>query len=389
MHDVRSAPQRLRSAAKPEWAGLVGILVVGLVLRIVFWYGFVNVDPFAYADGAASLARNKPVFDPEIVGSLYYTQYIRFSLVAPAGLLYAIFGPSEIVSTVFPIACSLGSAIVAYLLALKAVPGDRRAGLMAAFLAGLFPLAVINSTQFLPDTVMAFFAALAVLLFWHGVDSGDERWQRRALLFFATGVAWGMALYGRQTALGLALPFVALLIARRRVDPALLAGIPGGLLMLLVMNILLVTHGGEPLEDVRTALNEGRGSQPGALGYTDLDWSYARTLLTDRDVPPNDNPCNDRWRALNSSRWLAQLASRAHGPARADSRGSLSVLRVSYAASQPLLVVEGTTLHLDPHDYRGSHCGGRALAGNRVVSWKNFARCQECRARGVGNVFLT
>ena len=94
-------------------AALAAILSLGLAVRVVFWYGLVNVDPYAYADAAESVARQQPVFDPDIIGALYYTQYLRLSLVVPAAIGYAGWGPGEVQSIAFPIACSLATGLIA------------------------------------------------------------------------------------------------------------------------------------------------------------------------------------------------------------------------------------------------------------------------------------
>lgn len=258
------------------------ILAVGLALRVIYWYGLVTVDPYAYADSAASIARWKPVFDPHIVGNLYYTQYTRLSLTVPAAVLYRLFGPGEVVSTIVPIAASLGIALVAFGLA-ERVAGSR-AGIIAAFLACFFPLNVINSTQFLPDTMMAFFAGLTMLLFLTAFESHSRR--RRLLLYFATGLAWALAFYGKQTSIALAIPFAALVVARRRFQPEFAAGVPGALIVVAAVQVLLMSLGGSFLQDIRTVVSEGRNVQPGALRYTDLDLRYVDDLFRDRMFIP-------------------------------------------------------------------------------------------------------
>ncbi|MBA4182040.1 MAG: hypothetical protein C0506_15730 [Anaerolinea sp.] len=270
--------RKLRPAEHASVAVALGlILAAGLLLRIVFWYGLVTVDPYAYADSAASIARWKPVFDPDIVGNLYYTQYTRLSLTVPTALLYRLFGPGEVVSTVVPIGASLGIALIAFSMAFR-VAGSR-AGLVAAFLACVFPLNVINSTQFLPDTMMAFFTGLTMLLFLSGFQSHTPR--RRVLLYFATGVVWALAFYAKQTAVAVAIPFAVLVVIRRRFHFQLGAGVPGALLVVAAVQVLLMNLGGAFLEDIRTVITEGRTVQPGALGYTDLDLSYIRDLVSD------------------------------------------------------------------------------------------------------------
>ncbi len=257
---------------------LAAILALGLLLRIVFWYGLVMVDPYAYADSAESIARGLPAFNHEFLGNLYYTQYIRLSLTIPAAVFYRLFGPGEVVSTIVPIGASLGIGVIAFELARRCA--GNRAGLIAAFLAVIFPVNVMNSTQFLPDTMMAFFAGLTMLIFVTVIE-GDHSRHQRLLLYFAVGVSWALAFYGRQTAVGLAIPFAALIVMRRRLHHEIFAGIPGALLVVLAVQVLLMNLGGTFLEDLKTTLAESHKYQPGALRYTDLDLSYIRDLLHD------------------------------------------------------------------------------------------------------------
>src|SRR5688572_1324057 len=75
-----------------EYVILAAVVVLGAALRAYFDFGLVKVDPFTYADAAGSIARGERVYDSEITGSVYYTQYIRLSLILPAALLYKLFG---------------------------------------------------------------------------------------------------------------------------------------------------------------------------------------------------------------------------------------------------------------------------------------------------------
>lgn len=264
---------------------LGAVLAAGLALRVVYWYGFVTVDSHTYADAAESVVRGLPVFDPDLAGPLYYTQYLRLTLVLPAAAAFAVFGPGEVQSIIFPLACSLSTGVLAYLLAMR-VSGARTAGVVAALITVVFPEGVINSTEGLPDSVLAFFSTLTILLFWEGTDASERPWKARAGLFAAAGAAWALAFYSRQTAVGLALPLAGLVLYRRRFDPAMLAGVPAALVVACGASVLLVSLGGAPFEDIRTVITEGRASQAGSLGYTDFDLTYLDTFTSDGKFIP-------------------------------------------------------------------------------------------------------
>lgn len=266
----------------PVPLALAGVLAAGLTLRLVFFYGLVNVDPFAYADSAIGIARAQKTFDPDFVGNLYFTQYIRLALTVPAAILYRVFGPSDATSTAVPIAAALGTSLVCFAMA-RRVAGDMGA-VIAAALCAVFPLSVANSTQFLPDTMMMFFASLSSWLFIRALEDEMTR-RKRIALYFAAGLAFGGCFYARQTAVALVPPLGVILVVRawpaRQVPWEILAAPAGALAVIAAANALLMPLGAGPLEDLRVTINEGRGSAPGALRYTDVDWSYARTVAAD------------------------------------------------------------------------------------------------------------
>lgn len=254
------------------------ILAAGLALRLWAFYGVVQWDCFAYADAAYSVSRWQPVFDPDLTGSLYFTQYIRLPLVLPAAALYRVFGAGDVTSTAFPIAASLAAALVAWWVA-RRVAGQA-AGLFAAALVAMSPLLASNSTSFLPDTVQAalLVGTMALLL---EVHHGKHSRRQGAWLAFAAGITWMLAFYAKPTAVGLAIPLAGLVVVRRRIQPELLAGVAGAAAVVMAFELLLVNLGAGWFQDLHVLLTEGRGAQSGALGYTDLDWTYRNAMLRD------------------------------------------------------------------------------------------------------------
>jgi 4-amino-4-deoxy-L-arabinose transferase-like glycosyltransferase len=179
-----------------DWLVLTGIVLVGLAVRLVFDFGLVKVDPFTYADAAGSIVRGEPIYSSDLTGHVYYTQYIRLSIIAPAALFYKLFGASDGASVAFPLVVSLAMGPLAYWGG-RMVSG-RAAGLMAAAVVTLFPLNVINSTQFLPDIVVAAFAALAMVCFVAATEVERPR-RERFWLYFWVGFGLAFAFYARAT----------------------------------------------------------------------------------------------------------------------------------------------------------------------------------------------
>jgi hypothetical protein len=77
------------------------------------------------------------VYDSEVTGSVYYTQYIRLSLILPAALLYKIFGVSDFRIDGLAGGALLGMAVLAYIGG-RMISG-RTAGLIAAAAVCFFP----------------------------------------------------------------------------------------------------------------------------------------------------------------------------------------------------------------------------------------------------------
>jgi 4-amino-4-deoxy-L-arabinose transferase-like glycosyltransferase len=258
---------------------MLPMVALALVLRLVFYFGLVNVDPFSYADAALSIGRWQPALDPDLVGDVSYTQYIRLTIVAPAALWYRLLGASDTASTLTPILLSLS------LVAVGCWFGHRIGGLPAAVATGFFlaiyPVAVVNSTQFLPDAPQGALVGLAAM-FLVAVVSFDLSPRRRALLAFAAGASCTLAFYARGTAVAALLPLLLASVAiaalqRRWLVREALSLAAGALAVLALFQILLVSLGSSPFEDFRLLIDKAGSGVPAASGR----WDYARLLLRD------------------------------------------------------------------------------------------------------------
>ncbi len=256
-----------------EYLVLAGVILLGAAIRGYFDFGLVKVDPFTYADAAGSIARGERVYDAEVTGSVYYTQYIRLSLILPAALFYKLFGASDFASVAWPAALSLGMAVLAYIGG-RMISGQT-AGLIGAAAVCFFPLNVINSTQFLPDIVLAAFSALAMISLVAATDLPDTTRRQRFWLYVVTGAAVALGCYARFTAVSM-LPAMALIIvARRRIGYEVLGLAAGGLAVFALAQVFLVTYGASLFEDVRVIRAESEST-------LNIQFDYARTFLTDR-----------------------------------------------------------------------------------------------------------
>ncbi len=266
---------RLSEPSSRVAVALVLIVASGLVLRLVYPLGIVWVDSFTYADAASSMSRWEPVFTPHIVGDVYYTQYVRLSLIAPAALLYKVFGESDSVSSLFPLLMSLAVVPLAFWFTRRYF--NTVAGLAAAGLVAIFPWSAIISTLFMPDGLVASFLAIATVCLL--VALYEDRMSPRQLvaLWFGVGAAFAFAFYARATAVCV-LPGFALvgLLRWRRLRRETLAALAGGVGVLTLFQLLLIGLGSQPLEDFRVLFEIGSRTRPQVGGF-----GFARFLLDD------------------------------------------------------------------------------------------------------------
>lgn len=168
----------------PAFGALLALTAFTLAPRFFFYFGLVNVDPFSYADAAVSISRWQPAFDPSFLGEVSYTQYVRLSIIVPAAMLYRLFGVSDAASTAFPMLVSVALVACGFWF------GRRLAGLPAGiatgFLLALQPVAIVNSTQFLPDAPQAAFVGMATM-FLIGIVSFELPPRQRIVLAFLGG----------------------------------------------------------------------------------------------------------------------------------------------------------------------------------------------------------
>ncbi|MDA1330827.1 MAG: glycosyltransferase family 39 protein [Chloroflexi bacterium] len=154
---------------KREVFVLLGILVGALALRLVFFTGMVRGDALNYAHAAYELSQGRTHF-----GEWGGTQ--RLGLYGPVAALYALFGPSEATTLLFPILTSLASVVLVYLIARKF--GGVPAGLAAALIWAFLPLDVHLSTSLLPDVPLAALSTGAVYFLMLAQErAGRERVQ--------------------------------------------------------------------------------------------------------------------------------------------------------------------------------------------------------------------
>jgi len=171
--------------------GLLSILLFGLSLRLLFFSGMTGYDEFHYAHIARNLALGNFSL-PEVSG--YYG--FRYLVTIPAAFFTSVFGLNAAALSLWPLACSLGSISVVFLLG-RLLSGDR-AGLIAALLYACLPCSVISGTMLYPDETVTFFTGLSALFFLRG----EKQKSGGGILFFLlSGLFCGLGYLARINAL--------------------------------------------------------------------------------------------------------------------------------------------------------------------------------------------
>jgi hypothetical protein len=207
-------------------AALAAVLLLALGLRVAFFTGLQVGDDVVYSRIALDRLEGRVQF-----GNIHET---RLGFLLPIVASYAVFGPGEVPLVLYTLACSVGLAGVAFLLA-RRLFGDR-AGAIAGVLAALHPTLVYYGTECHTDTPVAFWQVLAVL--------AALRDGRRPLAL--AGLLLGWAYLHKESAL-FVLPVI--LVARRGRE-AWALGAPLAGVMLLELLFYGLSEG-DPLHRVR------------------------------------------------------------------------------------------------------------------------------------------
>jgi 4-amino-4-deoxy-L-arabinose transferase-like glycosyltransferase len=153
-------------SSKRALVHLITVAALALSVRVLNFVGPVRGDDFRYL----SLAYDAQF--GEITST--WSAADRFGIFMPISWLYRIFGVNEITGVAFPLFFSVLTVVLVYFIGKQL--RNAETGLAAALIWAGFPLDVVNSTQVLPDSILATYAAGAVLLLLLGISrDGRQR----------------------------------------------------------------------------------------------------------------------------------------------------------------------------------------------------------------------
>lgn len=253
---------------------LVTILLFALLLRVIFFHGISQSDPFTYSLSAWEITQGK--WNP----GYFYEQTSRWGLLFPLALSYQLFGLNEFSSSLWALLTSVGTVLVGYLFA-GYLKGER-----AAFLAGImlavFPLEITYASQPMADCPLGFWLLLSLYLFMRAEGSAAVEPRRRLFLF--SGAALGLAYATKFVAILIAPFFLIVLLLRRRIEWnwSWFAGGFGIVLLIELLIFQLLT--GNALKRLELILHDNTGSMlvmhGGAMLSTSV-WQYGYWLFVD------------------------------------------------------------------------------------------------------------
>lgn len=168
---------------------LAAIVLIGMAIRIVFAAGFIPVDDAEFARIAARI----------LDGSFSWETHAgppvnpgRLGIVVPLVFLFAVFGASESVMAIYPLALSLMTMLLVWAFASKAF--GNRAGLIATAIWIFVPLDITFSSRVIPDPAVTAYALLGIFIVYSARMRCDiqtkELFLRGAFAGLAFGAAW-------------------------------------------------------------------------------------------------------------------------------------------------------------------------------------------------------
>ncbi len=201
-----------RPTLSEHWFALPAILLFGLSLRLFFFVGVGGWDDISYLAHVHEIGDG--VFDTVAAENGTFPFRYRVGLIIPTAVLFKIFGASEAVAAIVPMACSLGLIYVCWRLGRLISPVT---GAIAGLLMATLPSGIVSAGSLLPIPCGAFFAGLSVVL-WIEAEGliKPQDTPPGHLRYFLLGLSLGCAYLFRLEAGLYGIVFIALAILYRR-----------------------------------------------------------------------------------------------------------------------------------------------------------------------------
>ena len=203
------------------------IVLFGLALRLLFFEGMGPSDDLAYSSYAATMHKGATI------DSLENTLAVRTGIIYATSISYRLFGINDFSSVLFVLLTSIASIILIFYFGKLLF--NEKVGLMASFLLSFFPLDVVYSTKLLSDLPSAFFMALGVYIFLYSELKSKLRY---GIGYFLAGIFIGIGYLIRESAVLIALFFIAYILYEKRIKKEYFL-VPFGFLVIFVLESLM------------------------------------------------------------------------------------------------------------------------------------------------------
>jgi 4-amino-4-deoxy-L-arabinose transferase-like glycosyltransferase len=185
-----------------HWLAVCVLIMIGIILRLIFFQGYSDSDPREYAALADQLAHGEwHISDYD--GAILFP--VRFAIYVPTAFIFKLFGLSELTIATVPLLVSLGTFFVAYAVTRQLF--NSLAGLFSIAILAIVPLDIAMATTLWPDPIAAFWANLGVGLLVF--DDNRENRTHSAVIPILAGLCFGVSWLGKETVVYLG-PFVAI-----------------------------------------------------------------------------------------------------------------------------------------------------------------------------------
>ena len=205
---------------------LLLIALFGLFLRLNFFSGMGISDSLVYSKAAHDINEGRGI-DPEST----LTLSTRLGLIYPTALSYRLFGINDLSSVIFVLITSVASIILIFYFGKLLF--NEKTGLIASFLLSFFPLDVVYATKLNSDLPSAFLMALGVYLFLYSEKTGKLK-----INYFVAGMLIGIGYMIRESALLVALFFIAYIISKKQINKEYFL-VPLGVMAIFIAESLL------------------------------------------------------------------------------------------------------------------------------------------------------
>lgn len=222
-------------------------MVFALIVRLHFFVGFsasYSLDEGVYinfADKVNSLDY-RPTFGHKTENPIIVRR-VRIGFLYPLHFFMKTIGRSNFSVGAFSLFCSIGLILVAF--GIGKTLFNRETGLLAAFLASIFPLNVIYGTKVLPDIPIAFFMSLSVYFFIKSLKSENTH---RLFYSISAGIAFGLGYLIKEMAVILFLFYGIIFIYflfKKFQKAGFILLIAGFLIIFSLQNLYFYTETGE------------------------------------------------------------------------------------------------------------------------------------------------